>query len=53
MAVQKTYRDSAKCPQGHKFVAIRRTSSAGKVVSTYCPRCDKSFKLTAGPVPAK
>lgn len=51
MPVQMTYRDKAKCPKGHKFVAIRRTSSAGKVVSTYCPQCAKAFKLAAGPVP--
>lgn len=48
----KTYRDDAKCPGGHKFVAVRRTSSSGNLVQTYCPRCKQSFKLLAGPLPS-
>lgn len=45
----KTYRDKAQCPQKHKFVAIRRVTSAGKIVSTYCITCEKVYKLLAGP----
>lgn len=51
MASAKTYRDQTKCPKGHKFVAIRRTSSAGKEVATYCPSCNKQYKLLAGRAP--
>ena len=50
--MKKTYRDKAQCPKGHKFVAIRRTSSEGKVVITYCPQCNARFEVIAGAVPA-
>lgn len=50
---QKTYRDKAKCPQGHKFVANRRTYSMGKTVATYCRQCARTWMLLAGPVPAE
>lgn len=42
------YTDKVKCPQGHKFTLIRRESSAGKKVATYCQQCKKSYLLMAG-----
>lgn len=47
----KTYRDVSRCPSGHTFVAIRRTSSVGKVLATYCAQCEKKYRLLAGPIP--
>ena len=47
MADRQTYRDKAKCPQGHKWIAIRRKKSAGKKVTTYCFTCDKHYRLLA------
>ena len=47
----KTYRDVSRCPSGHTFVAVRRTSSVGKVLATYCAQCEKNYRLLAGPIP--
>jgi hypothetical protein len=47
----KTYRDKVKCHIGHKFVKHRRASSAGKIVLTYCPMCERTYLLQAGPLP--
>lgn len=48
MADRQTYRDKARCPQGHTWVAVRRKKTAGRMVTTYCFRCDKRYKLLAG-----
>jgi hypothetical protein len=39
--------DRAKCPQGHVFAIFRMGKSAGKMVATYCSRCNKMFKARA------
>jgi cytochrome c556 len=49
---EKTYRDTAKCPNGHTFVVPRRIATAGKTVGTCCRMCHQSYKIKAGPVPA-
>jgi hypothetical protein len=33
------------------FVIKRRTSSVGKVVTTYCRLCKTMHRVTAGPAP--
>lgn len=48
----KTYRDRVKCPAKHSFVVVRRTSTAGKTVGTFCQVCSRMYKIKAGPVPA-
>jgi len=50
-APSKTYRDKARCPKcGIVRVVIRRTSSAGKMVNTYCALCGKmSIVLALAP----
>lgn len=41
--MNRTFIHIVECPQGHEFNIRRRYSSAGFVVDTYCPRCEKSF----------
>lgn len=41
--MSKTFIHIVECPQGHEFEVRRRYASAGYVVDTYCPRCEKSF----------
>ncbi len=51
---QRTYRDRVKCPVKNKpFTLVRRTSSAGKEVTTYCPQCKGMHRVVAGPVKAR
>lgn len=46
-----TYPDKCECPAGHRFTARRRIESAGYVIQTRCPECNKYYELMAGPVP--
>lgn len=39
----RTFIHIVECPQGHEFEVRRRHASAGFVVDTHCPDCDKSF----------
>lgn len=48
----KTYRDVSKCPAKHRIVTMRRTSSAGRTVRTYCMLCRRAYQLKAGALPA-
>lgn len=43
------YTDNVLCPMGHQFKVRRRATSAGRVVSTYCPKCRAQHNVTAGP----
>ena len=47
MAKCLMYRDNVKCHMGHRFVANRRKSSAGKIVLTHCPICERTYLLRA------
>lgn len=47
----KTYMDKAKCPQGHTLMILRRVTTAGRKVRTYCRRCERPYQIVAGPVP--
>lgn len=43
------YRDDFKCPRcAIVQVILRRSTSAGKKVATYCSFCRKTFKVVAG-----
>jgi hypothetical protein len=45
----RTYRDRVKCPVLKRtFTMIRRTASAGKVVTTYCRLCKSMHRVRAG-----
>lgn len=47
----KTYRDVSKCPAKHRIVTIRRVSTAGRTVRTYCMTCGRAYQIKAGPLP--
>jgi hypothetical protein len=49
--MSKTYRDRTKCPQGHRFTIVRRSTTAGRLVGTFCQACDRMYQIKAGPVP--
>lgn len=49
--MKKTYVDKWVCPKcGSNQITIRRISTSGKEVSTYCMDCYKQFKVKAGNV---
>jgi ribosomal protein L32 len=48
-----TYTDKSKCPKGHAFSLLRRATSAGKVVSTFCQTCSRMYQIKAGPTPSQ
>jgi uncharacterized protein YbaR (Trm112 family) len=51
---QRTYRDRVKCPITKKsFTLVRRTSSAGKEITTYCRLCKSMHRVIAGPIKAR
>lgn len=41
--MKRTFIHTVECPQGHEFNVRRRYASAGYVVDTWCPTCEKSF----------
>jgi len=45
--VEKTFRDEWKCPRcrGDVVTALRRASSVGHVVSSYCWHCRRMVKV--------
>ncbi len=45
---KKTFRERSKCPKKHVFTVVRRISSAGRVVSTYCLHCGRAYQIKAG-----
>lgn len=47
----KTYMDKAKCPKGHTFRILRRVTTAGRKVATYCRFCKCMHQIKAGPAP--
>jgi hypothetical protein len=47
----KSYDDKVKCPKGHTFRLLRRRSTAGKKVRTYCQHCERAYQIVAGPLP--
>ena len=52
-----TYRDTMKCPKGHKRVIVRRVGAmravlaAKRRVYSYCCECGKSYYVTPGKPP--
>ena len=49
MAKFHFFRDRAKCPVTRKtFVVMRRNTSAGRVVGTYCRFCREMHRIKAG-----
>jgi hypothetical protein len=51
-SASKVYRDKAQhAACGRRFWLVRRISSAGRIVNTYCPWCGAKFKMKAGRAP--
>lgn len=49
--MKTTYTDTVKCPEGHTFKLLRRKTTTGKKVRTYCRQCEHSYQIEAGPIP--
>lgn len=54
-----TYRDTMKCPKGHKRTIVRRVGTARSALAakrriySYCCDCRKSYYVTPGEPPSK
>lgn len=48
----KTYLDVNKCPAKHRIVTMRRITTVGRTVRTYCLSCGRAYQIEAGPAPA-